>query len=354
MAASSYKGFSFLKLTYSRLITIREKRYPMEEKQERLRFGSVSLVRQGEHTFYSLTLPSELLAATTFVIGRDEDPIKGFQRELDVKRAKEIAAYIDGGLGTIPNSIVLSAQPDADVSYESRTKTLSFDTIRKAFLIIDGQHRVYGFMLAKKAFRVPVVIYSGLSRRDETRLFIDINSKQKGVPAELLLDIKKLAEYENNEDELLREIYDSFLQDSSSSLYGRLSPASKVTGKISRSVFNAALKPLVRIFGGKPTAEIYDILNAYFAAFNEGVLARHDEQSLLFNPVFFRAVSSFFLVVAPKVKDRFGAIYIADNFHFFLEQVGENIKPGKLKGTGTAYKPIVSSLEEALKGSFQL
>ena len=322
--------------------------------QERLSFGSVSLVRQGVHTFYSLTLPSELLAATTFVIGRDEDPIKGFQRELDEKRAREIAAYIDDGLGTIPNSIVLSAQPDADFNFESRTKTLSFDKIRKAFLIIDGQHRVYGFMFAKKAFRVPVVIYSGLSRRDETRLFIDINSKQKGVPAELLLDIKKLAEYENSEGELLREIYDSFLQDTSSSLYGKLSPSTKAAGKISRSVFNAALKPLVGIFRGKETSEIYDILNAYFTAFNAGVLERHDEGLLLFNPIFFRAVCSFFMIVVPKVKDRFGAIYLADNFYYFLEQVGENIKASKLKGTGTAYKPIVSILEEALKASFQL
>lgn len=54
------------------------------------------------------------------------------------------------------------------------------------------------------------------------------------------------------------------------------------------------------------------------------------------------------------MKDRFGAIYTADNFHFFLEQVGENIKPSKLKGTGSAYKPIVDALEDALKGSFQL
>jgi len=320
----------------------------------RVRFSSVSLVRQGEHRFYSLTLPSELLAETTFVIAREEDPIKGFQRELDEKRAKEIAAYIDSGLGTIPSSIVLSAQPEAELEYDRSRKSLSFLPIRKAFLIIDGQHRVFGFMHAKKAFRVPVVIYSELSRRDETRLFIDINSKQKGVPAELLLDIKKLAEYEKTEDQLLREIFDKFMADSSSSLYGRLSPSSKAAGKISRSVFNTALKPLVRIFGSKDPDELYEILNSYFVAFNGGVLAPHKQEALLFNPIFFRAACSFFLIVAPKVKDRFGAIYTADNFFSFLEDVGQNVKAAKLKGTGSAYKPIVTVLEEALKGSFQL
>ena len=320
----------------------------------RIGFSSVSLVRQGEHRFYSLTLPSELLAETSFVIARDEDPIKGFQRELDEKRAREIAAYIDSGLGTIPSAIILSTQPDAELEYDSSRKSLSFKPIRKAFLIIDGQHRVYGFMLAEKAFRVPVIIYTGLSRRDETRLFIDINSKQKGVRAELLLDIKKLAEYEKDEEALLREIFDTFMQEPSSALYGKLSPASKAQGKISRSIFNAALKPLVRVFGEKSQDELYGILNAYFFALSEGVLRRHQQVDLLVTAMFFRAACAFFLIVAPKVKDRFGAIYTVDNFHYFLEQVGGNVKITKLKGTGSAYKPIVDALEDALKGTFQL
>jgi DGQHR domain-containing protein len=321
---------------------------------ERLRFASVSLVRQGEHRFYSLTLPSELLAETCFVIAREEDPRKGFQRTLDEKRAREIAAYIDSGLGTIPSAIILSAQSDAELDYDRHNKSLSFNRIRKAFLIIDGQHRVFGFMLAKTAFRVPVIIYSGLSRRDETRLFIDINSKQKGVPAELLLDIKKLAEYEKSEEELLREIFDTFMQEPASALYGRLSPSSKSAGRISRSVFNTAFKPLLRVFGGKSSLELYNILNAYFIALTEGVLRRTKQENLLFSPIFFRAACAFFLVVAPKVKDRFGAIYSVDNFHFFLEQVGENVRPSNLTRAGSAYKPIVDCMEDALKQAFQL
>jgi DGQHR domain-containing protein len=81
-----------------------------QHEPERLRY-SVSLVRQGKHSFYTLTMPSDVLARTCVVSTRREDPIKGFQRTLDEKRAGEIAQYIDSGLGTIPNSIVLSAQP---------------------------------------------------------------------------------------------------------------------------------------------------------------------------------------------------------------------------------------------------
>ncbi len=50
--------------------------------------GTVSLIKQGDHRFYSLTMPSNVLAETCFIISRDEDPKEGFQRELDIKRAQ--------------------------------------------------------------------------------------------------------------------------------------------------------------------------------------------------------------------------------------------------------------------------
>ena len=52
-----------------------------------LRF-SVSLVTQGRHRFYTLTMPSDVLAKTCFVTTRYDDPDVGFQRILDKKRAK--------------------------------------------------------------------------------------------------------------------------------------------------------------------------------------------------------------------------------------------------------------------------
>ena len=89
-------------------------------------FGTVSLIRQGSHRFYSLTLPSDLLAESCFIISRDEDPKVGFQRELDKIRAQEIASYIDSGMGTIPSAIVLSAQESAGLIYDSKKKGISW------------------------------------------------------------------------------------------------------------------------------------------------------------------------------------------------------------------------------------
>ena len=98
---------------------------------EPLRY-SVSLVTQGNHRFYTLTMPSEVLANTCFVTTRDEDPKKGFQRVLDVHRAQEIADYIDMGFGTIPTSIVLSAQQAAELKVVGRGKTLEFRDARNS------------------------------------------------------------------------------------------------------------------------------------------------------------------------------------------------------------------------------
>ena len=58
---------------------------------------SCSLISQGNAKFYSLTMPSEVLAETCFVSTRDADPHDGFQRILDKNRAQEIADYITRG-----------------------------------------------------------------------------------------------------------------------------------------------------------------------------------------------------------------------------------------------------------------
>lgn len=321
---------------------------------ERESIGSVSLVRQGKHRFYSFTMLSDLLAGTCFVINRDEDPKEGFQRELDEKRAAEIATYIDNGLGTIPSSIVLSAQPECDFQYDSKKKSVSFYSKPKAFLIIDGQHRVYGFRMAKTALRVPVVVYQGLSKRDETRLFIDINSKQKGVPPELLLDIKKLAEYENDKEQFLRTLFDLFSEENDSALYGMLSPSKRLKGMVTRSVFNTALKPLVKNFGSKSPEEVYGIYNAYLVAILEGVLVPNGMQEVLVNTTAFKAIAAFFPVVTSRVQDRFGPIYKVDNFFYFTKIVGNRINPSIFTKSKNAYIPIVEHLENSLKVEFTL
>ena len=265
---------------------------------------SVSLVTQGHHRFYTLTMPSEVLANTCFVTSRDEDPKTGFQRVLDRKRAQEIANYIDVGFGTIPTSIVLSAQPAAELKVVGRGKTLQFNDNPKAFLILDGQHRVYGFSLAKTSLRVPVVIYNSLSPRDESRLFIDINTKQRPVPNELLLDIKKLAEYENQTENLLGEVFDLFHSAPSSPLLGLLSPHERASSRISRVTFNAGLKQLLGVFANSDPETIYVALSSYLSSFIGGA-KEIKAPDIIAKPTVFRAVMMLFPEAAQRVQDKF-------------------------------------------------
>lgn len=314
---------------------------------------SVSHITQGSHKFYTLTIPSDVLARCCFVTTRDEDPQQGFQRVLDKRRAEEIARYIDTGLGTIPSSIVLSAQPEAELEIIGKGKTAQFNISPRSFLVLDGQHRVFGFSLATSLMRVPVVIYNGLTRRDETRLFIDINSKQKGVPNELLLDIKSLAGYENDNEERLRELFDFMQDEPSSKLYGLLSPAAKAKQKISRVTFNAAVKPLLPMFDGKSTDETYNALNSYLAAFHMGMESLECGDQLT-NTTVFKAVFTFFPAVASKTKDRFGPVYSVDNFTEVLRPVFEEVSASKFKKPGSSFNDLANYLETKLKSGFTL
>jgi DGQHR domain-containing protein len=314
---------------------------------------SVSLVTQGKHRFYTLTMPSEVLANTCFVTTRDEDPKKGFQRVLDGKRAQEIANYVDVGFGTIPTSIVLSAQPSAELRVVGRGKTLQFKDDPKAFLILDGQHRVYGFSLAKTSLRVPVVIYNNLSPRDESRLFIDINTKQRPVPNELLLDIKKLAEYENRTENLLGEVFDLFHSETSSPLLGLLSPHERVSNRISRVTFNAGLKQLLGVFADAEPDYIYAALSSFLSAFIAGA-KKIKAPDIIARPTVFRAVMMLFPEAAQRVQDKYGKAYTRENFDEILAPMFDRIKPSVLKQPNNSQRDLYKSLSDGLKTSFVL
>lgn len=229
---------------------------------------SVALVTQGRHKFYSGTMPIDLIATTCSVNPREDDPESGFQRQLSEKRADDIANYIRNG-GTIPSSIILSAQEGANLKYSSSKRSVSITPTSGAFLILDGQHRVYGFrkLLSDGVkYRIPVIIFNELSSIDEARIFIDINTLQKPVPTELLLDIKRLADRETAGEALLDELFTLFETKPNSYLKGKLSRIDKKKGKISKVTFYSSMGVIVRSFEITSVDRLFQIMNAYFHA----------------------------------------------------------------------------------------
>lgn len=314
---------------------------------------TASLITQGRSRFYTLAMPSEVLAETCTVDTQEADPVKGFQRRLDSKRAQEIADYIDKGFGTIPGAIVLSAQPDAHLEYNRPKRTLKFRKKPGAFLILDGQHRVYGFQKAVARLRVPVVIYNNLTKAEEARLFMDINTKQRPVPNELLLAIKRLAETETSQEALLRDIFDLFDKESDSPLVGLMSPAERKKDKISRVTFNAALKPIFAAVEGSEPQRAYEVLSAYIQAWLSGLRDRGQEEKIT-NPTLFRAVMLLFPVVAEKVSDRYGDEFSTDNFVEVLRPVISRTKKAQLEAPGNSPSELYDILRRQLESGFSL
>ena len=191
--------------------------------------------------FYFATIPVDELFPCCFVARRDEDSLTGFQRALNEGRADDISRYLSQGTGSIPSNIVLSAQSGSLLKYSARAGSISFKPAQGSFLVLDGQHRLWGYHKCPIRHRVPVAIYSGLTRAEEAKLFVDINTTQRGVPAALLLDIKQIAEIESHKEQLLREYFDRLSKDPKSPLVGRLSAAKSLTGRISRVTFNRAV-----------------------------------------------------------------------------------------------------------------
>lgn len=315
--------------------------------------ATFSLITQNQYKFYSLTLPSDVVGDTCFITTRYDDPEEGFQRRLDENRAKEIAAYVDSGFGTIPSAIVLSAQPEAELFIKPGGRALQFKRHPKAFLVIDGQHRVWGYKIATSHLRVPVIIYQGLSRKEETRLFIDINTKQRPVPNELLLDIKHLAELESDSETLLRELFDIFNKNPDSVLTGMLSPHEKTKGKITRTTFNNAFSNISEIFVGKDSAELFSVFNAYLGAFLDGMRRQKTSEFFLVANVF-KAIVTFFPDVASKVKDRFDGHYSTDNFLVVISPVFDRVPKTVITQTGRSYRGLYDRFLLALNKSFSL
>lgn len=306
-----------------------------------------TLITQGSHRFYSATVPIELLASTCTVVPRADDPEEGFQRLLDEHRAKDIASYIDNG-GVIPNTIVLSAQEDAEFEYSSRSTVLSFRPIPNAFLILDGQHRVYGFRLSNSKLRVPVVIFNGLSRSEEARLFVDINTKQQRVPNELLLDIKKLALLESDEENFTRELFDLLNTDPQSCMRGLMSASERKPGKISRVTFRRAIRPILsRVIGNSPES-IYDALNAYLTAFRSRLIDAEMSDSEMTKASSFPAILMLFVDASAKVRDRFNADFTVNHFNSVLDPVFSDLRPSNYQRLAKGHKKLYEYLESKL------
>ncbi|MEW6182278.1 MAG: DGQHR domain-containing protein [Bacillota bacterium] len=314
---------------------------------EKIRLSAI-LVLQGKFRFYVVSMPSDVLRDTCFTITREDDPIEGFQRRLDPNRANDIANYIDKGVGSIPTAIIVSAQEQTDLKYNSKTKTISFKNQKKAFIIIDGQHRVWGFTLAKNSIRVPVVIYEGLTRVEEAQLFIDINVNQKQVPDSLLLDVKRLLQRETDEEKRYSELFDMFYADPNSVLRGHLVRGENRPGKLSRIMFNKAIADLLRSELLKvPNKKCFDIINNYLKAVQQIIHEIEPKARGITKAVTFQGMMAVSRYVIEKTVNKHEKL-TQDAFYDILKELKNNISKEVILRPGNSYRKFSDKVLEAL------
>lgn len=307
---------------------------------------AAGMCQQGGKRYFQLKIPIDDLFNWCFVDRRDENPRDGFQRALDEKRANDIAEHLEAG-GLIVNNAVLSAQADAHFEYDSSSKTISFDRTKHAFLVIDGQHRLWGFEKCSiRTNHVPVTICTDLTRAEEARLFVEINTKQKGVHAALLLDIQSVAETETARSTMLRAIYDQFAESDNSPFYGRTSPTGSAVNKLSRLTFNRAIGPALSSgrVASMDVNDRYKLLRNYLGAW-DGEL---ENKALL--------IKSAFLGAVMDVMDDVLDASVTQHGNVKEDSIAETVRPmAKLNyaasgnGGQATKKTMVATMREAMR-----
>lgn len=137
---------------------------------------------------YVALIPGHFLLDRTTPSWRIDDPMKGFQRTVNEKRARTIAADVIDQGRTFPNAIVLATNR-TDLNINDGTLSLP-DSIR--FLVVDGQHRLWAQRFAEKEINYVCMIHPGLEEAEMAELFVEINDNQKRVPASLRWDLVRL------------------------------------------------------------------------------------------------------------------------------------------------------------------
>lgn len=156
--------------------------------------------KMGGHTYYSFSIEPERLLKIGYVLHRS-DANRGmmptYQRIVKASRLKSIQEFVETG-GYFPNSVIISidAPKKKGLKFDIKSGDTDSDTklgilhLPKKYCsayIIDGQHRLYGYSGSDyaKTNTIPVVAFENLDKKEQIRLFMEINENQKAVPKNL-------------------------------------------------------------------------------------------------------------------------------------------------------------------------
>ena len=198
--------------------------------------------KMGGYTYYSFSIEPEKLLKIGYVLHRSEanqNLMPTYQRIIKKSRLQSVRNFINQG-GYFPNSIIICIDTNGKGLNFDQSSTKVDNTISKigvlhipkkyrSAYIIDGQHRLYGYSDSEYATSntIPVVAFVDLDRREQIKLFMDINENQKAVPKSLRVTLNADMLWEstdlNEQRQALRSKIAQMLgEESTSPLFGRM------------------------------------------------------------------------------------------------------------------------------------
>ncbi|MHB8090534.1 MAG: DGQHR domain-containing protein [Syntrophales bacterium] len=271
--------------------------------------------------FYLSVLSAKKLFKIAKVSRAEEDPDLGFQRALGKERALKIKKYLNDG-NVIPGSIILSAQKKSDFKFKNRDNTISFTDSANSFLVIDGQHRLYGANMADIDVLLPLCIFNGLDTEQEVQYFLDVNGYQKGVPKTLRIELQKFVAEPSSKDAIRKGLFDALDQELESPLCGKMARTKSVPGKLSHVPFKNALDPILELaplnnFSQEQRVKL--IIN-YLKAVENVLLKMYGKPEKLSNTAFFQAIMGSFIDACNLAMTQYGN-YKSESFENVLEPI---------------------------------
>jgi DGQHR domain-containing protein len=172
----------------------------MQTKVKALRIGQKAVQQEKPLSIYLTALPAKMILDNGEVDTWRPDNPEGYQRPLVSTRLRDVAHYVTDEEGVLPTSVLICVRDADSVRFEVEGPingagdwgNLIFSEGAKLW-VIDGQHRLYGIKQALEAgataledYPIPVSIFAGIDRFQEMRHFYLVNTRQKGVPTDVV------------------------------------------------------------------------------------------------------------------------------------------------------------------------
>jgi DGQHR domain-containing protein len=161
---------------------------------------AISIKQGGIDMFLFGAKPSVLLKIG-YVSRRASGRPEAYQRILNRDRILKISEFLTSKNPLLPNAIIIAFDDEPNIQAEIKYSAgkLTFPRTYCSAWIIDGQHRVFGFLNTKlmkeseqsseHLFKLPVVAFKKLQPLLQNRAFVNINYNQKKIDPALLCDL---------------------------------------------------------------------------------------------------------------------------------------------------------------------